>query len=62
MKKIITIITLSLLSVAAMAQYSVGAKVGFNTTLGLNREWKYDNQSFKINDTETYGFNVGLTT
>ena len=62
MKKLITIIALSLLSVAAMAQYSVGVKVGFNTTLGLNREWKYDNQSFKINDTETYGFNVGLTT
>ena len=61
MKKFISIVTLSLLSVAAVAQYSFGVKAGFNTTLGFNREWKYDNQSFKINDTETYGFNVGLT-
>ncbi|MBQ1752220.1 MAG: PorT family protein [Paludibacteraceae bacterium] len=60
MKKIFTIIALSLLSVAAMAQYCFGIKAGFNTSLGLNRNWQYDNTSFQINDTETYGFNVGL--
>lgn len=60
MKKFFTIIALCMLSVAAMAQYSFAVKAGFNTTLGLNREWKYDDTSFKINNTETYGFNVGL--
>lgn len=57
-RKTLILISFLMCGMMANAQYAVGVKGGFNTSLGFNEQWNFGKTS--VVEDATKGFNVGL--
>lgn len=57
-RKALILILFLMYGMMANAQYAVGVKGGFNTSLGFNEQWNFGKTS--VVEDATKGFNVGL--
>ncbi|HRS67435.1 MAG TPA: outer membrane beta-barrel protein [Paludibacteraceae bacterium] len=59
MKKLFLITSLAAVSVFASAQYTLGFKTGFNTSLGFDKDWHYNEQNWNLKSDLAKGLQVG---
>lgn len=59
MKKLFLIIGFSAFSVAVFSQFTLGVKGGYNTSLGFDKNWEYNNQNWDLKSDLAQGVQLG---
>ena len=62
MKKFFVFIMFLSITTVSFAQFTIGIKSGYNTSLGFDMNWNFDSQRGSISKDLSNGFNIGLMT
>lgn len=58
-RAILFIVVLMLFTVSGMAQFTLGVKAGYNTSLGFDQNWNFNSKSLNLKSDLAQGFHIG---